>query len=170
MVSMGGNLLLNISPMGDGSIPAAQQQVLLAVGEWLQKNGEGIYGAHPWRIMGEGPLVPSEPPGDWKGGSTAVPGPKVSGPKLPPPGEADFRFTTAKDAVYAFGFKRPATQARLTSFSATKVKVERVTMPDVAAPLQFHQTQEALFVELPQGPFDAKLPYVLRVEGNRSIA
>ncbi len=54
IASMGGNLLLNISPMGDGSIPEAQQQVLLAVGEWLKVNGEGIYGIVPWTRMAKG--------------------------------------------------------------------------------------------------------------------
>lgn len=42
LVSLGGNLLLNISPMGDGSIPEDQQRILLAVGDWLRSNGEGI--------------------------------------------------------------------------------------------------------------------------------
>jgi alpha-L-fucosidase len=34
--------------MGDGSIPETQQQTLLAIGEWLNSNGEGIYGSRPW--------------------------------------------------------------------------------------------------------------------------
>ena len=66
--SQGGNLLLNISPRGDGSIPEAQQTTLLAIGEWLKSNGEGIYGSRPWGSggqsrYGEGPNVPDEPPG-----------------------------------------------------------------------------------------------------------
>ncbi len=40
----GGNYLLNIGPRADGSVPAPSVQTLQAVGKWLQKNGEAVYG------------------------------------------------------------------------------------------------------------------------------
>ncbi|MEO2047314.1 MAG: alpha-L-fucosidase [Pirellulales bacterium] len=42
--SKGGNYLLNIGPMADGTIPAPCPQKLRAVGSWLSCNGEAIYG------------------------------------------------------------------------------------------------------------------------------
>ena len=39
----GGNLLLNVGPRGDGSIPEETGRVLDRVGAWLQDNGEAIY-------------------------------------------------------------------------------------------------------------------------------
>lgn len=39
-----GNLVLNLGPRGDGSIPAASVKVVEEVGEWLQRYGEAIYG------------------------------------------------------------------------------------------------------------------------------
>ena len=53
-VSRNGNLLLNISPRADGTIPDSQQQVLLAIGKWLGVNGEAIYGSRPWKMSEEG--------------------------------------------------------------------------------------------------------------------
>ena len=40
----GGNLLLNVGPDGDGQVPQEAQQCLKAVGQWLKKNGEVVYG------------------------------------------------------------------------------------------------------------------------------
>ncbi len=40
----GGNLLLNIGPDGLGNIPEGSVAVLERVGQWLEKNGESIYG------------------------------------------------------------------------------------------------------------------------------
>ena len=53
-VSRNGNLLLNISPKADGTIPDSQQQVLLAIGKWLGVNGDAIYGTRPWKMSEEG--------------------------------------------------------------------------------------------------------------------
>jgi alpha-L-fucosidase len=44
IVSKGGNYLLNIGPMADGTIPAVSVATLNAVGRWMQVNGESIYG------------------------------------------------------------------------------------------------------------------------------
>lgn len=44
LVSRGGNLLLDIGPNGDGTIPIIMEQRLLEIGDWLRVNGEAIYG------------------------------------------------------------------------------------------------------------------------------
>jgi alpha-L-fucosidase len=44
VVSKGGNLLLNIGPRPDGSIPEADVERLRGMGRWLAVNGEAVYG------------------------------------------------------------------------------------------------------------------------------
>lgn len=46
IVSRGGNLLLNIGPNADGTIPVVMQERLIEMGRWLEVNGEGIYDTH----------------------------------------------------------------------------------------------------------------------------
>ncbi len=43
----GGNLLLNINPMADGTVPQPVQEVFQRVGKWMQVNGEAIYESSP---------------------------------------------------------------------------------------------------------------------------
>ena len=46
-VSRGGNLLLNVSPQGDGSLPDVQVSQLRDLGEWIATHGEAVVGARP---------------------------------------------------------------------------------------------------------------------------
>lgn len=56
VVGRGGNLLLGVGPRTDGSIDPLQAEVLAGIGQWLRRNGSGVYGTRPW----VGPPVPGE--------------------------------------------------------------------------------------------------------------
>ena len=45
IVSKGGNYLLNVGPTARGTIPEPSQELLREVGEWMNANGQSIYGA-----------------------------------------------------------------------------------------------------------------------------
>ena len=52
----GGNLLLNVSPMGTGELPPEQVERLAVVGRWMRDHGESIRGTtaglEPWQFYG----------------------------------------------------------------------------------------------------------------------
>ena len=50
IVSRGGNLLLDIGPDADGTIPVIMEQRLAEIGAWLAVNGEAIYGTRPFTV------------------------------------------------------------------------------------------------------------------------
>ncbi|HEV2483964.1 MAG TPA: alpha-L-fucosidase [Terracidiphilus sp.] len=173
--SCGGNYMLNVAPMADGTIPEDQQKSLLAMGEWLRRNGEAVYGARTWLRPGEGPGVPEEAPQEWRGWPTGMGLPGNIHSHYPPqPTTADFRFTVNKGNLYATGLmaqenSNAGFEARLVTFKKGNANIRRVTLLDGARPVQFSQTEEALICSVPAlDAVTADLPYTLKLEGAMS--
>ncbi|MBS1851503.1 MAG: alpha-L-fucosidase [Acidobacteria bacterium] len=155
IVSKNGNLLLNIGPRADGTIPAEVQQILLDVGSWLKINGEAIYGTRPWRTYGEGPT---------KMGSGSFHDTDVDSFT-----SEDFRFTTKGDVLYAIGLSWPKNgEAVIHALAATtgSSSVATVGLIGSEGKLTFEQRSDGLHVQLPEP--SRKYAYALRVTFNRS--
>jgi len=52
VVSKNGNVMLNVGPKSSGVIPEIQKERLRGVGEWLDVNGEAIFGTDYWKTFG----------------------------------------------------------------------------------------------------------------------
>ena len=149
VVSKNGNLLLNVGPHGDGRIPDAARDTLLAVGAWLKVNGEAIYGSRPWVRFGEGP--------------TEISGGAFQEGKTKPFTPQDFRFTTVDGHLYAIELAWPeGGQALIRSITAP-IRVKSVRLLDGAQDVPFTQDARGLHLRLPPGRA-GRYAWVYRIE------
>ena len=165
VTSRGGGLLLNISPRADGTIPDEQQDILRKVGAWLKANGPAINGTRPWIVYGEGPHVPSAPPADWAGGSSADTHNYLPARGYPRPTETDFRFTTSAGKLFVFGFGGKLFQgtAKILALRSSVCRIERVTHVATGTVASFKQSTDGLTVTIPG--IDDGMPYAIAIEG-----
>jgi alpha-L-fucosidase len=178
--SKNGNLLLNISPRADGTIPQEQQDTLLAIGKWLEVNGEAIYSTRPWTKYGEGPVANAaasamaalRAKGDFAGrlNGQNMGGEGVSGGGISRNGytAADIRFTCHGDTLYALVMNWPAdstvTITSLAKGQPVQGKIHKVEMLGHPAPLKFIQDATGLKITLPpEKPCD--FVYALKITG-----
>lgn len=176
--SKNGNLLLNISPRADGTIPQEQQDVLLAIGKWLNVNGEAIYKTRPWMKYGEGPAADAAAAcmvnARAKGFAGRTNGQNmgdanVSGGGIPRHGYTpqDIRFATHGNTLYAIVMKWPDNEVAITSLAKGKElpgKVTKVELLGHAGQLAFTQDDSGLRVKFPsERPCD--FAYALKLSG-----
>lgn len=151
IVSKNGNLLLNIGPRSDGTIPEEVQQVLLDVGSWLNINGDAIYGTRPWRTYGEGP--------------TKVAAGSFHDTDTVHYTAEDFRFTTKGGALYVIGLAWPLNGEaviRSLALTAGSQSVQSVSLLGSEAKPKFQQRPDGLHVQLP-AVSPANYAYALRL-------
>jgi alpha-L-fucosidase len=144
VVSKNGNLLLNVGPKSDGTIPDTARSVLLQMGAWLKINGEAIYGSRPWLVYGEGP--------------TKVAGSGKDSDRQEFTAE-DIRFTTHNGALYAIALGWPASgNLRIRSLARglpyLKGPVCQIDLLGSTAPVSFRQSDDGLHIALPSQPPD----------------
>jgi alpha-L-fucosidase len=148
LVSRGGNLLLDIGPAGDGTIPVIMEERLLEMGDWLRVNGDAIYGTKPWKetrqwTAGDVPKMDynAEYSSNYDINSLVAD---------PAPGKARIEafFTAKGDDIYAILPRWPG--RRFTVKDVTGVK--SVTMLGASTPLKYKASKGEVTVELPELP------------------
>lgn len=154
IVSKNGNLLLNIGPRADGTIPDEVQQILGRVGLWLKTNGEAIYESRPWDTFGEGPTE------------------TVAGPFRDVDTQSytaeDFRFTKKGNVLYAIEMKWPEHREIIIHSLApgsgqSDRKIGSVKLLGYAKELSFQQQADGVHIRVPEQEI-GEYAYVFRIE------
>lgn len=152
VVSKNGNLLMNIGPRSDGTIPQEVEQVLLDVGSWLKVNGDAIYGTRPWTTFGEGP--------------TSVKAGSFHDTEVVPYTPEDFRFTTKGETLYALEMAWPSNREAVIKSLARGVAGSRVVsgvkLLSSKSAVEFTQKTDGLHLRVPaEAP--GKYAYVYQI-------
>lgn len=150
IVSKNGCLLLNIGPRADGVIPQETQDHLLAIGKWLEINGEAIYSTRPWKVFGEGP--------------TEVAGGAFSDGKDKPFTADDIRFTKKGNILYAISMDTPQKDITIKNLSsvAGNGKIKSVEMNGGHEKVNWTQTKTGLIIK-PSKTYPAEHAVVYKI-------
>lgn len=157
-IARDGNAAICISLLPDGSINEESQKMLKEVGNWMQINGEAVYGSHDWVIPAEGEMI--------NGKLKILPGGKLGRKQAEFKFNAqDIRFTIGKNgALYAFCMNVPApnSQIKIKSLAPDakylNQKIKSVKLLGYKGKLQWKQEADGLQITCP-----AKMPYATSI-------
>lgn len=143
-ISKNGNLLLSVPMRASGSIDEKVMAVLMGIKEWMDVNGQAIYGTRSWKTFGEGPSVDVSNPINAQGfneNNNAY-------------SAADIRFVHKNDTVFAFTMRYPENQTcTIKSFGYDSKynngKIDKVTLLGYG-PVEFTQDAEGVTIQLPK--------------------
>jgi alpha-L-fucosidase len=121
IVSKNGNLLLNVGPKEDGSIPQIQLDRLTDLGNWMKINSEGIYDSKPWKIHSHK---------------------NANG--------LDVRFTKKGNNLYVFIFNLPKNNTVFIPDLVGAKNSEAIAFGDVNQKLKMVKSNNAVEIKLPE--------------------
>lgn len=166
IVAKNGNLLLNVGPYADGSFHEDAKRILFEIGDWLEINGESIYGTRPFIIAGEGPTGVKDANYDVEHINNQLEQGLAVDIRMTNFTSQDFRFTTKGDVIFAIALGWPQ-DSKLVIHTFSKSGpingIKNVTLLGSSALVPFQQTAVGLELFLPnQKPCESA--YVIRIE------
>ena len=132
-ISIGGNLLLDIGPKADGTIPEEQFEILKELGRWTNKHEEAIYGSRA-----------GIPPGHFYGPST-----------LSKDGEILYLFITQKPEhpIVIKGLKNQVNRIRIVG-EGTKLSHK------VVGKMYWSEVPGLLYIDVPEEKLDSQVTVI----------
>ena len=121
IVSKNGNLLIDVGPKADGTIPENQLKPLKDLGQWLKQNGEGIFDTHPWV---KSSLILDD--------------------------KTELRFTRKKDALYVYFLSVPKNRSITIPDCKVLNDAKAILTGDQSQEIRLTKMSEAVQIELPK--------------------
>lgn len=143
IVSKNGNLLLSVPMRASGSIDEKVMAVLEGIKEWMDVNGQSIYGTRTWKTFGEGPQAEASNPINAQGFNESN---NYSA--------ADIRFVQRNDTVFATTLRYPEGKTlTIKAFGLASPyysgKVKKITLIGYG-PVNFTENVEGVVIEMPE--------------------
>lgn len=153
IVSKNGNLLINVGPKADGTLPDESAGLLRELGAWLAVNGAAIYDTQHWERFGEGDTPQVE-------GYMSERGDK-------PFTATDIRFTVRGDALYAICLGWPGEETVIRSLkrgsALTGERLEKIEMLGAPGTLAWSQDEQGLHIRTPDARPPCEHAYVYKL-------
>jgi alpha-L-fucosidase len=139
---MGGNLLLDIGPKADGTIPAEQIAILQEFGRWTQKHSSAIYGT-----------IAGLPYGHYHGNSTLSKDSMVLNLFVPSPQGTITEKSTLMIPIYVKGLKS-------NPKSITLIGSEHSLSTNEVGKISWSSVPGTLFIEIPVSEIDPMISVI----------
>ena len=153
IVSKNGMLLLNVGPRADGTITEEETAVLLEIGAWLMKNGDGIYGTTFWKQFGKGDV--NNEAGFFKDSEEKQ------------YTENDFRFTYKDGCVYAFQMRPDGNDVKIKAFKKHNPHdflVKSVMLLETGETLDFERNENEMVIKTSGCQSDKPLCFKIEID------
>jgi alpha-L-fucosidase len=149
-----GIVLLNISPMANGTINNEQRNILAMIGKWISKHREAVYETRAHSTFGYGEAAFEK--GHFGGQSATISYSKN-----------DIRFTVSKDKkyLYVYSLGLPTPNAPLEIRTNVEQKVKRVSVIGSQVELKWSVKEgNVLILQTPDSTDMDELATVFRIE------
>jgi alpha-L-fucosidase len=140
VVSKNGNLLLDVGPRADGTIPDEVKSRLRTIGAWMRNNGEAIYDTRPAERFGEGP--------------TRIKAGSYVADHVHDFTAEDIRFTTRGRAFYVLAMGAPGSEVKVASLKRDTPlpggPLKKAEMLGGTGTLKWEWTADGLTIHMPE--------------------
>ncbi|WP_256009929.1 alpha-L-fucosidase [Desertivirga xinjiangensis] len=164
IVSKGGNLLLNVSPNGEGALLTESKERLDDIGKWMKVNQEAVYGTHPWIVNSESISFEKTAEAQDKAGKNTMQ--DTDNDNTSKEIHPDICYTAKNNVVYLFARSWKSEDLIANSFAGSKFTVKKVDLLGSSKSIKWMQDEQGLRINMPDKLPETVPVYVFKLTMN----